>query len=410
MNIQARLPRLSACAACLAGVLLTGSLLASIATPTVGQAQRLGGRRTSSEARLESTHFDIVYDPRVLGAEQAEEARALAEKGWERCTMLFGAAPGYRLRLDLTPDFAGATGFARPGDPKSKDERRRPLIGVRYADLEYLGLTGEYVLTHEIAHIFSDQMAGTSLGEGVADWAAGGFSGVPLRPWWGTALQAAGLWIDPDAFFITGEFETSGEVDATIRTAQYSESALLLQFLVDRFGWEKTRKWAEEYGKAREALISNEDRRRLRLPPGFRLEPNKSDPRRPPNADAVRATFERHFGQSWAKLSTDWLASMQRDPPPAGLGERLVLGQKLYGAVRNYEMWVLAQKQPPNADIRALVRSAFTEANRKLAAGQTEAARQSFRRAAALVEQLRRPSLIAGAAPDSRQVPATSGV
>ena len=93
-------------------------------------------------------------------------------------------SPGHAVMKASGP--TGATGYARPGDLRSADPKRASLIGVRYAELDYLGIGAEYVLTHEIAHIFSGKLAGSALGEGIADWATGFFNGVPMAPWWGT--------------------------------------------------------------------------------------------------------------------------------------------------------------------------------------------------------------------------------
>ncbi len=341
---------------------------------------------------LETAHFRVEWDPRVLGRERAEAAGRIAEAGWARCERVFGssAAPGARVRLDLTPDFEGATGFARPANPKKPEEP--PLIGVRLADLEYLGLSAEYVLTHEIAHLFSGPLAGSALGEGIADWGAGGFNSIPLRPWWGHALKDAGLWIDPDAFFITGEFPANPQVDAEIRTAQYVQSALLVQFLADRFGWERTRAFAEKYSEARGRLISNEDRARLRSP---RRGPRAADARRLPDPEKVQATFQEAFGRSWDQLRTDWEQSMKENVAPGGQAERLVLGQKLYGAVRNYEMWLIRQRPRPATSLQEAIREAFVAANRSLAAGELESAESGLLRARQMIERLKRPQSIA---------------
>src|SRR4051812_8175426 len=83
--------------------------------------------------RLQSAHFVVRYDPDRLSATAAAAARDAAEQGYARCARLFPSEPPTPVECDLTPNFAGATGFALP-------DARRPRIGVRIADLEYLGL------------------------------------------------------------------------------------------------------------------------------------------------------------------------------------------------------------------------------------------------------------------------------
>lgn len=353
--------------------------------------QRLQPSAPGPTVSLKSEHFDLVYNPERLSSEQAEQARTLAERGWEHCEKVFGKTVDRRIKMDLTPDFVGATGFAQPLDARSTAPNALPAIGVRFGELNYLGLTGDYVVTHEIAHIFSGPVAGTCLGEGVADWGAGVFLDIPQRPWWGKALRKAGLWIDPDAFFITGDFLSNPEVNAVIRTSQYAEAGLLIQFLADRFGWDRVRAFAPEYSRARGRLDSNEDRAGQRAP--GRLPPGAPDPRQPPDAAQVRTVFEKHFGRSWDELRSDWMRRMDEDRAPAGQAERLVLGHRIYGAVRNWEMWMLDQRPGPTASQKAAIRELFTQANRALAAGDLEAAYRALDQAGAAVELLRRPRL-----------------
>lgn len=364
--------------------------------PRIRIVQRLDPRPEGPVEELQTEHFEIRYRPAALSRAKAEEAARIAEAAWVRCRERFGEAPAGKLRLDLTPAFIGATGYAlRPNPRARQDAGRRWSIGVRYPELDYLGLSPEYVLTHEIAHAFSGDLAGGPLAEGIADWAAGGFSGQPMRPWWGAALRSAGLWIDPTALFVTGEFRATPEVDAVSRTALYVETGLLVQFLVERFTWPRTKAFAEEYGAVRGPLNSNEDRRAGRVPPGFPTGPGRPVPRRPPDADAVRAVFEKHFGESWERLLSEWERTMAAEPPPRPEADRLVLAQRIYGAIRNYEMWLASQPIMPPTAWQDTVREAFTRANGALRAGDLPGAAAALDRARALVERLRRPRIIA---------------
>jgi len=362
----------------------------------VAPVQRLEAGK--STAKLASEHFDFVYAPDRVNEAQAREAARVSEAAWVRCRELFGGAPDYRLRIDLTPEFTGATGFFRPGDPKAKDPSRHPFIGVRLSELDYLGLSPEYVFTHEIGHWFSGPIAGSSLGEGVADWAAGGYSGIPLRPWWGKALKSAGLWVEPEAYFVTGEYRESNEVDARSRTASYAESALLVEYLVERFGWPKVREFALAYGEVRGPLASNAARKGQggipAVPRGrYRSQPPSVDPRQPPNARMVEALFEK-LGASWPVLRTEWEKRMEADPVPTAPAERLVLGFETYGAIRNYEMWLLGQRTPPGPKTRATIRAAFVKVNDLVKQQQLPAARQALADVRSYVEQLKEPRLI----------------
>src|SRR6185503_3439035 len=83
-------------------------------------------------AELETAHFRIEYNAELLPREKVEEARELSERAWEKCARLFGPVPAHKIRMNLTPDFSGATGFARPGDLRSPDPRRASLVAIRY--------------------------------------------------------------------------------------------------------------------------------------------------------------------------------------------------------------------------------------------------------------------------------------
>jgi hypothetical protein len=357
-------------------------------------SQRLRPGTPARETTRTTDRFDVVYDPARLTGEQVDEAVRLAEAGWAQCLQRFGEAPEGRVRLLLTPDFTGATGFAR-GAGTRRGQQGQALVGVRFAELDYLGLDPDYVITHEIAHVFSGDLAGSALGEGIADWAAGGYNGIPLRPWWGTALMDGGLWIDPEALFIHGEFPANLGLDARIRTAQYVQSALLVDFLVRQFGWERTREFAVEYDRVRGRLNSNDARRFLELPPNFRLREGQADPRDLPRAESVREVFEKHFETPWAGVRGAWLAEIAADPMPPGPAERLIVGQQVYGAIRSYEMWLLAAEEPPAETQQSLVREAFTAANNRLRQGNAAAAREELQRAQTAVLRLRNAPAIA---------------
>lgn len=342
--------------------------------------------RAEEPVELTSEHLRVRYEPSAVTREQAEQARAAGERAWERCTTVFPAAPAHRVVLNLTPDFEGATAYARPGDLKSTDPKRASLIGLRLLDLEYLGVGLDYVLTHEMAHVFSGRMAGTPLGEGIADWAASSFYGIPLAPWWGTALSRAELWVSPDALFITGDYEAPAEVDPRTRAAEYTEAALLVRFLVQEYGWERFAAFAPKYAEARRTLRGNE------ADPGGWSPFERRGPRRaPPSAERVRRTFADAFGQPWTAIRDRWEAEMAADPVPAPAAARLVLGEEIYGTIRNYEMWCLRHPGKAPQTARDRIRTAFTEANRALAAGDLSTAEARLLAARQLVRDLKEP-------------------
>jgi hypothetical protein len=290
--------------------------------------------------------------------------------------------------------------------------------------LDYLGLTTEFVLTHEIAHVFSGSayneprgagLADTSLGEGIADWAAGSFAGLEMRPWWGHALRDAGLWVEPDALFITGDFDDAGgannshidfmgrRINARDHTARYAQSGLLVQYLVGRFGWRKFRAFAAAYSVQRGVLDSNDGRRKAARDQEAlydRILSRTAKSRRPkfqrpkarkvePDGAVVRAVFQKYLGVPWEQIRAEWEAWLVRDPVPPALGARLVAARRIYAAVREYEASLSRPGQRiPDAQ-QARIRDAFLRCNRALNRGEAARAEQLLEQAQLLIKQSR---------------------
>jgi hypothetical protein len=93
-------------------------------------------------------------------------------------------------------------------------------------------------------------------------------------------------------------------------------------------------------------------------------------------------------------LATAWQAWYREQLPPAEPRERLVLAFRIYGTIRNYEMWLLEQRSAPGRETQQAVRAAFTLANRHLREGRLAEALAALAEARARVEQLRSPRLI----------------
>src|SRR5204862_7955865 len=98
--------------------------------------------------------------------------------------------------------------------------------------------------------------------------------------------------------------------DARTRTATYAESAMLVRFLIDRFGYEKFAGFAERYRQVRGSLASNDS-----------LSGRGA---RRPDPEQVRRAFEDRFGEAWESLRDRWAAQIAADTAPAGQAERLV--------------------------------------------------------------------------------------
>ena len=84
---------------------------------------------------------------------------------------------------------------------------------------------------------------------------------------------------------------------------------------------------------------------------------------------------------------------MDAGQPGPGQAERLVLAQRIYGAIRNYEMWLIEQRRAPSTEVQQVVRRTFTEANRILREGDLSGARAKYVLALAMIDRLKRPAI-----------------
>jgi hypothetical protein len=73
---------------------------------------------------------------------------------------------------------------------------------------------------------------------------------------------------------------------------------------------------------------------------------------------------------------------------------RLVIAQKTYAAIRNFEMWLLAQRGTPSRAQTEAIRQAFTQVNGALRTKQIDEAERRLRLAQGMVNDLKRPMLI----------------
>lgn len=427
-------------------VVFVALMIAAIETPVGCQPQaKPAGKVTQRRIKkLESPHFTLSYDATKLTPAQVKEAQRLAEAGWSRCAELFKveANPSVfgtqempmavrKIDIDLSPSYIGSTAYMVPAVFLQKDSNptdfkptssnfQRASIHFRYAELDYLGVKADYILTHEIAHVFSRAAIGSKFGleqqppqqtyptitldEGIADWAAGSFAGIPMRPWWGKALSQAGLWIDPDALFVHGNFEAPTAGSPQDLAARYAESALLVQFLVGRFGWRKFHEFHVEYSAARGPLNSNKNRRpqaigqlaneqqtneqQVLRPLNRQANTAILDPRdNAPNVEAVSTVFFKHFGLTWSQIRSEWDLQMEREPVPQTEAKRLILARQIYGAIREYEANLRINSQP-SPSVHPSIRAAFVRCNKASEQGQIAQATQYLKQARELVKKL----------------------
>jgi hypothetical protein len=211
-----------------------------------------------------------------------------------------------------------------------------------------------------------------------------------MKPWWGKALREGGLWIDPDALFINGNFNNAAEMNALEITGRYTQSALLVQFLVERFGWHKFYRFHIDYSAERGFLNSNDARSRYAEAEEARRRRNGQPPSNAthnlaPNAEAVSATFHKHFGLPWSQLRSEWMMQIERDPFPQLDARRLVLARRIYGAIREYEIGLRDAGNQSSQSVPLPVRATFVRCNQALHQGQITQAAQYLEQARELI-------------------------
>ncbi len=319
-------------------------------------------------AQRESTHFRVRYDPARLDARAVAAAVRAAEEGYARNARVFpvGRLPR-QVTLDLTPSFLGATGLARP---------EQYAIAIRVPDLEYLGLDLDYVMTHEIAHLFTHaelmargaprQVVTGPWGEGVADFATGGFGSIPLADWWGQALRAGRLWSRPD-WLVDGSARPAEADFVRQRTGTYAQAALVVRYLAQRAGAETFFRFYAEYASAV-------------------ARPRSGQPARRPDRAALDALFVRHFDASGSELIAAWEQRLAAAQMPREAGARLALHEWIYGSLREGETQYARAVRQGRADEEAAsaVREAFRQANLSLRGNDLSSAAAHLARARSL--------------------------
>jgi len=111
----------------------------------------------------------------------------------------------------------------------------------------------------------------------------------------------------------------------------------------------------------------------------------------------VRSVFEQHFGRSWTDLCRDWEGQMLAAKGTELARRQLIVRQETYAAIRNFEMWLLAQRGRVEPQRTAAVRRAFTAVNAAIRTQRLEEAEARLRMAQGLVNELKRPVLVARA-------------
>jgi hypothetical protein len=249
--------------------------------------------------------YRIVSTRGPLTAVEMARASGLVEAAYLSCVRRFDAAPPPGLVVDLNPRLQGLAGrFTRSTD--AVDHVTRSSVEIRYPDLHFLGLNAAELITHELCHDHAPYQAPFS--EGVAEWGVGRAWGIPLAPWWGQALQRAGLWAAPDELFVTRTYSFQWDTEEG-RAAYYIETPLLVDFMVRRAGW------------AAVSRLLTRDLTAVR------------------SLDAVESLYARELGLPWSSLKGQWEAEIRSAIVPVQPARKLLFSVRLYTEVKRFEQW-----------------------------------------------------------------------
>jgi hypothetical protein len=287
------------------GILALGILLACAASAAL-----------ASVAERSTDHFRFLYDPDRLTKDQAIEAGEIAEKAFADVSKRFpNVKYDNRIVIRLDAHFRGATGYAAPGGISGKG--KIDAIGLRYEDLSYLGLTPSFLFHHELTHLFSARwengtpepfMAGSALGEGLADYVADGRNEMGLPLSYAKYLRDQDFWANPLSLFLNPPGggpprQHEGRLDYSDvlrwRIERYVEPSLFIAFVSQKIGWDKVRDFYLDYARsARANQPSTELRRVIRTATGSLPEDFFSEWRKAMDAAPKDETENRDRWQS----------------------------------------------------------------------------------------------------------------
>ncbi len=269
-------------------------------------------QRPHAEAVWKETRTDCCVVHYISGTEVERDLERLSKLLDEQSRLVseqFGLSLEQPVEVTLAPRVLGHGGFASD------------RIMISYLDRLYTSSHLEMIFHHELVHIFDSQLGGdlrpTLLVEGLAVYLSGGhFKPEPLLERAAALLPAepgcivCGLgWYIPLA-------ELADDFYLTQHEAGYLEAAALVEFLVDRYGWERFNAFYRD------------------------IHPDSSGSQ----ARAMDAAMQTHFELNLAEVEAQFqsrLAQSGRSGQGTGLDPKWVtdvrLSVEFYDAVRLYQ-------------------------------------------------------------------------
>jgi hypothetical protein len=183
-------------------------------------------------------------------------------------------------------------------------------IGLSYLDRNYAGSTVRQVMHHEMVHVLDGQLGGelrpTMLLEGLAVYLSGGhFKPEALIP------RAAEL-VDMGMYLpfrkLTGDFY------AAQHETGYLEAAALIEYLVQRWGWQAFSDFYRDIHPVEEGKDSNGG-----------------------HYPAIDAALQKHYQISFYDLEIQFLGELERQPENPNLRRDVAVTIQFYETVRRYQ-------------------------------------------------------------------------
>lgn len=247
-------------------------------------------------ARWETVNSDCCQVHMITGTDAARDLPLLFdlfEEQAESAAQLMGADFERRIPITILPRVLGHGGFANSE------------IYISYLDGNYAGNDVAQVLHHEMIHILDGSLGGelrpSLLVEGLAVYLTGGhFKKEPLMP------RAAALfelgWYLPLAQLADAFYTSQHEVG-------YLEGGALVQFMVDRFGWEDFNDFYRD------------------------IKPHSSGKQ----SKALDRALTKHFSLTLEQLEGQFIAALKEQHINPDMYDDLYITVEFYEAVRRYQ-------------------------------------------------------------------------
>ena len=253
-------------------------------------ASRPMPEREAAWARAETDCCIFHYLAGTAADRDIEVIKAEAEAAFSHIESMLGVAVEQKVVFTLLSRLLGHGGFAA-GE-----------ISLTYIDRNPANSELFNLFAHEGTHILDRQIARTRptiMTEGLAVYVAGGHFKVEDLPRRAAALLALDRYI-PLTTLANAFYPSQHEIG-------YLEAGSFIQYLVDRFGWERFRAMYASFESAQT------------------------------DAQMLDAGLQLHFGQSLESLEADWLAELRKLPREQDQMDDLRLTVELFDTLRAYQ-------------------------------------------------------------------------